>query len=263
MRPASTARQVGFRRLMGILFGLVVVVVLLRVGPLAPEGAPRAANTPGVTTPAAPTAAGSSVPRCTRTSRPARHIAYDDWARTLVDTSYRLPPDYQPPDLVSAGAAGFGGPFTVREMLLEDLSALREAAELSGNPIELAAAHRTFEQQAFLFEQRERQLGREEALKVVALPGHSEHQLGTTVDFKTAGAEDVDLTWASTPAGAWTIQHAPEFGFVLSYPQGRQAKTCYRYEPWHFRYFGRARAAAIVASGLTPREFLWLEARED
>jgi LAS superfamily LD-carboxypeptidase LdcB len=33
--------------------------------------------------------------------------------------------------------------------------------------------------------------------------------------------------------------------------------TCYAYEPWHYRYVGRTEAAAVHASGLTLREFLW------
>jgi D-alanyl-D-alanine carboxypeptidase len=52
-------------------------------------------------------------------------------------------------------------------------------------------------------------------------------------------------------ANAW------RYGFVMSYPRGREDVTCYLYEPWHYRYFGRALAARIHASGLTPREFLW------
>ena len=43
----------------------------------------------------------------------------------------------------------------------------------------------------------------------------------------------------------------------MSYPKGKTSVTCYAYEPWHFRYVGRAVAAKIHASGLTPREYLW------
>jgi hypothetical protein len=43
----------------------------------------------------------------------------------------------------------------------------------------------------------------------------------------------------------------------MSYPNASTAVTCYDYEPWHFRYVGRDVAAAIHASGLTPREYLW------
>ncbi len=251
------ARAAGFRRLTVVLIVLTGALALLRLGPLAPDDpSPR-----GTASPTTPGPTADPLPECRYAEASVRLAGYDDWARTLVDTRLRLPPDYEPSDLVSTEGAGFAGPFSVRQFLIANLGALREAAEAAGNPIELAAAHRTFDQQAFLFEQREAQLGHDEALKRVARPGHSEHQLGTTVDFKTAGAADVDQAWASTPAGAWTIAHAAEFGFVLSYPRGRQPMTCYLYEPWHFRYFGVQRAQRIVESGLTVREFLWQEQR--
>jgi hypothetical protein len=43
----------------------------------------------------------------------------------------------------------------------------------------------------------------------------------------------------------------------MSYPKGRTAVTCYAYEPWHYRYVGKTTAAAVRASGLTLREYLW------
>ncbi len=33
--------------------------------------------------------------------------------------------------------------------------------------------------------------------------------------------------------------------------------SAYGYEPWHYRYFGKALAAAIHASGETLRAWLW------
>lgn len=257
--PASpAARARGFRRLAVLLVALVALALFLRLGPLAPDER-RPAGATVASTPSPAPSPRAAAPRCVHGDRRAEHVRYADWARTLVDTTFRLPAEYEPPDLVSAEAAGFAGPFLVRELVIEDLAALRAAADAAGNPIELAAAHRTYEQQDALFRQRVAELGEAEARRVAARPGHSEHQLGTTVDFKTAGAEDVDLTWASTPAGAWTIRHAHEYGFVLTYPEGETDATCYRYEPWHYRYFGRERAAAIVQSGLTVREFLWRE----
>ena len=53
-------------------------------------------------------------------------------------------------------------------------------------------------------------------------------------------------------ANAW------RYGFVMSYPRGSFSRVCYDYEPWHYRYVGRAAAADIRASGLTLREWLWL-----
>jgi D-alanyl-D-alanine carboxypeptidase len=52
-------------------------------------------------------------------------------------------------------------------------------------------------------------------------------------------------------------RNAYRYGFILSYPDGRRDKTCYPYEPWHFRYVGPELARPVQASGLTLREYLW------
>jgi len=52
------------------------------------------------------------------------------------------------------------------------------------------------------------------------------------------------------------------YGFVLSYPQGKQKTTGFRYEPWHFRFVGSAVAADLHAHpGLTLEE--WFRAAPD
>ena len=63
--------------------------------------------------------------------------------------------------------------------------------------------------------------------------------------------------WGVTRAGAWIARHGWEYGFVLSYPDGKRTTSCYRYEPWHWRWVGRTTARAIHESGLVPREWLW------
>jgi zinc D-Ala-D-Ala carboxypeptidase len=258
--PPETLRQARIRQSVALVVVLVLIFALVKLVSAVGgggDGDPRSTVSPPAAAP--PADPDRPLPACAHGDRPALKAEYPQWPFTLVDTTYRLGEAYQPDDLVSAEEAGFAGPFLVRSFLIEDLRALREAAEAAGHPIEIEAAHRTYGQQGDLFDQRVADLGIEEALKKVARPGHSEHQLGTTADFKTAGADDVDLTWASTPAGSWTIANAPKFGFVMSYPEGGLAKTCYRYEPWHFRYFGRERALRLAASGLTTREYLWRE----
>ena len=80
------------------------------------------------------------------------------------------------------------------------------------------------------------------ALKSSARAGHSEHQLGTTVDFRSYGgsAPWYYADWGRSKAGAWLKSNAWKYGFVMSYPKGKTTLTCYAYEPWHYRYVGRA-----------------------
>jgi D-alanyl-D-alanine carboxypeptidase len=184
-----------------------------------------------------------------------------EWATVLIDTARALPDWYEPPDLHNIADAGF--PFTdgaaVRELVIADLAALREAAATNGTPLGIVAAYRSYAQQADLYERRVSELGDSEAGSRVARPGHSEHQLGTTIDVTTEGETDVDQSWGATPAGQWVATHAHEFGFLLSYPPDGSDATCYDYEPWHLRYVGRDLAAAVIESGLTLREYLWQE----
>ena len=196
-------------------------------------------------------------PPCVAGDSPTRFTSYDDWRRTLVDRRFRLPANYAPPDLVSTSLAGFRERFLVRRLLIRPLAALRRAARRGGNAIGLAAAYRSYRVQASLFRRRRRELGREVALSGTARPGHSEHQLGTTVDFKTGGSNDVHRRWGGTSAGRWVAANAYRFGFIQSYPRDSDDVTCYRYEPWHYRYFGAETARRIHDSGLTVREFLW------
>ena len=146
----------------------------------------------------------------------------------------------RPRDLHNIADAGF--PFTdgvaVRQLVLDDLDALREAAAANGTPLSILAGYRSHERQADLYERRVDELGDSEAGSRVARPGHSEHQLGTTIDVTTEGETDVDQSWGATPNGQWVATNAHEYGFLLSYPLDASERTCYDYEPWHLRYVG-------------------------
>ena len=185
--------------------------------------------------------------------------AANDWATVLVDTQRSIPAFYEPNDLRNIADAGF--PLTdgvaVRALVVDDLRTLRQAAIDNGTPIGILAAFRSFAQQQDLYGRRVDELGASEAGSRVARPGHSEHQLGTTIDVATEGDADVDQTWGSSLTGQWIATNAHKYGFLLSYPMEAQGRTCYDFEPWHLRYVGRELAADVIASGLTLREYLW------
>ena len=197
------------------------------------------------------------LPVCAYGDTPTERIAYRAWKRTLLDTTFSLPGSYVPPQLVSTTEAGFDEDLPIRAVVVEDLAELRRAAQAAGTPVGLIAAYRSHEQQAALFERREAELGHEGALRKTARPGHSEHQLGTALDFKLPGHQDVSVAFGPSPAGRWLATHGWEFGFVLSYPSSEQDVTCYAYEPWHYRYFGKETAARIHESGLITRQYRW------
>ncbi len=184
---------------------------------------------------------------------------YVDWKETLVDPILRVPSTYAPPDLVSTATAGVPGGGTIRAIVIDDLRAMADAARAAGAPIAVASAYRSYAVQKITFQGWVNALGYANALKVSARPGHSEHQLGLAIDFKSepGGAPWNGVDWATTPAGAWMKAYAWQYGWVISYPRHKLSTVCYAYEPWHYRYVGRELATSIHASGLTTRAFLW------
>ena len=70
-----------------------------------------------------PTATMPPLPACRYADEPAAHAAYDDWQRTIVDTTSRLPKGYVPPDLVPVSRAGLSGGGSIRRIAIADLKA--------------------------------------------------------------------------------------------------------------------------------------------
>ena len=198
----------------------------------------------------------SDIPACTIDDQPAGGDPARDWATVMVDTTFAVPADFVPPDLVDVSAAGFGTGDQVREIVVPDLDALRQAAAAAGTPVSLVSAYRSYDYQQGLFATEAADKGEEAAERTTARAGHSEHQLGTAVDLTDDTGSPLDESFASTPTAAWLAAHAHEFGFVVSYPDVPPARSCYQYEPWHLRYIGHDLAATVHESGLTLREWL-------
>jgi D-alanyl-D-alanine carboxypeptidase len=199
-----------------------------------------------------------SPPGCEYSDEPAPAQEVDRWAETLVDTRFGLAEDYVPPDLVTLSETGILGRGQVRQVLLDDLRSLIRAAEVDGVSVAITSAYRSYSRQAEVFGEWSAVAGEIEARRYSARPGHSEHQLGTAVDFMVPGQPDPWAhDFADSALGIWLATHAADFGFVMSYPDGSEGVTCYAFEPWHFRYVGRTAARAIADSGLTLREWLW------
>lgn len=137
------------------------------------------------------------------------------------------------------------------------LGELLAAAAADGVELGVRSAYRSYRTQCITFSFKVRQHGIEHARRFSAEPGRSQHQLGTTVDLTS---ERVGWVLAQSLGdeleGQWLADHAWRFGFALSYPEGAEQVTGYAFEPWHYRYIGRAAAAELAASGLILEEYL-------
>jgi zinc D-Ala-D-Ala carboxypeptidase len=180
---------------------------------------------------------------------------YDDWSHTLVDWILSVGPDYKPPDLVSISKARVTGGGLIREVAFDDLVAMADAARAHGTPLGNVSSYRSYKTQKALFNSYAKGYGFDNAINFSARPGHSEHQLGLAIDFAAAGTSS--FVSETSPTGRWLAKNAWTYGWLMSYPKGKQPVTCYSYEPWHYRYFGRDLATKIHDSGLTTREYLW------
>jgi len=204
--------------------------------------------------------ASTSLPACRYADVKTRFRSTAKWAHTLVDTERMVTRQYVPPDLVSVSDARINGSGEVRDIVIDDLHAMTRAAKLAGSPIAVRSAYRSYQQQVDTFQYWVDQVGYDKAKKTSARPGHSEHQLGTTIDFRSGDSSKAPWDypdWAKTAAGAWMAQNAWKYGWLMSYPKGETDISGYDYEPWHYRYFGRGLAAKIHDSGKVPRAYLW------
>ena len=158
----------------------------------------------------------------------------------LVDKIRGLDRSWPPQDLVDippgAWKASKSGQ-RLRSVVLEDLATMSEAARAEGVELVISSAWRSWDTQAAL---RARALETQPIAEVdreLAAPGHSQHQLGTAIDFGS-----IDDSFADTVSGRWMAANSWRYGWSLSYPPGREVETGYRWESWHYRWIGRAAA---------------------
>jgi D-alanyl-D-alanine carboxypeptidase len=164
----------------------------------------------------------------------------------LIDSENGLPPGYDPGLNAQAVLA---------------IEGLQDAANDQGITITVNSGYRSFAYQAEVYARENAEPGSDVSL-FSALPGHSEHQLGTAFDVVWPGV----VMGASDPRNdllyAWLEENAHRFGFVLSYPYKRgdvwpysnrfmPLVTAYIYEPWHLRFVGVELATSIFDSGYT------------
>jgi zinc D-Ala-D-Ala carboxypeptidase len=173
-----------------------------------------------------------------------------------------LPVDYVPEDLVEPNV-----PFTfeedvpkklMRKEAAEALEAFFEQAEQENITILAQSGYRSYEtQQAVFASNAERYGSEEEANKVSAYPGESEHQTGLSMDITSPSVEyQLIEAFGSTIEGKWVAENAHKYGYIVRYLEGKEHITGYQYEPWHLRYVGKETAAVIFEQKLTLEEYL-------
>lgn len=182
----------------------------------------------------------------------------------LVNKKYKLPSIYVPSGLINLGDSGVrnSGHHLGRLVMLDDLTLLASAAKLDGVDLAIRSAYRSYNTQVSTYDSWLNKYGNNVDLvdTFSAKAGHSQHQLGTVIDFTTNECNDcIGNAFNTTKACKWLEENAWKYGFVISYPSGAEQITGYKYEGWHYRYIGIESANNWKVSGLVLDEFLKLQ----
>lgn len=165
------------------------------------------------------------------------------------------PKTYAPADLVSVG-----GGQQLRKEAATALTNLITGAEAENLTISPLSGYRSYNTQVSVYNNEVKTYGKTVADTQSARPGTSEHQTGLGVDVGGGGC-GIEDCFGTTAPGKWVTANAYKYGFIIRYPEGKQAVTGYRYEPWHIRYVGVELATEMHEKGTqTLEEFFGLPA---
>lgn len=156
----------------------------------------------------------------------------------LIDKKHNVGADYVPKDLVHLEKNELfdinKNNLSLRPEAYKALCHMAQASLKDGVRLLVSSTYRSYEYQTWLFQHWVDVDGLEEAERESARAGTSQHQLGVAVDFGSVSDD-----FADTVMGQWVYAHSEDFGWSLSFPQGYEDVTGFRWESWHFRYIGR------------------------
>lgn len=186
----------------------------------------------------------------------------------IVNKHNKLPLDYTPdlsvPNVrLRLGSAEQQMKFS--KVAIADLEAMFKSASKDSVNLVFGSGYRSASLQEQFYKSYVAQDGQEAADTYSARAGYSEHQTGLVVDITSpSGICHLEICWEESAEGRWAAENAYKFGFVVRYPEGKDAITGYQYEPWHLRYVGIEVALAIHESNFTTlEEFFELEPAPD
>ena len=155
----------------------------------------------------------------------------------LIDKTHKVGADYEPKHLRKLVANDDyiinKTTLSLREDADDALHEMARAAKKDGVTLDVSSTYRSYSTQERTFNYWVSVDGLVEAERESARPGTSQHQLGAAVDFG-----NIDDSYALTDGCKWLNAHSEEYGWSLSFPQGYEDVTGYRWECWHFRYIG-------------------------
>lgn len=217
------------------------------------EAGGTAAESGGTTRPEAGAPGGE--PAVPEETTPTIEIAEDQVYRgslILVDQDHPVRPEAVVDDVVKLYGnkelvRGYGllnDSIRLSRAIAEKFLEMTSAAKRDGvKHFLISSGYRTEDEQEELF----RQMGAESAMPA----GHSEHNLGLSLDI---GSTEDEMSRA--PEGKWLSGNAWKYGFILRYPKDKTEVTGIKFEPWHFRYVGLPHSMIMKKKNLALEEYL-------
>ena len=171
----------------------------------------------------------------------------------LVNKNNRLNKFYKPNDLIKINESYSKKDKYLRREACHYFEKMSNDALKDGYKIIAVSTYRSYFYQKELFNYYVKSMGKKKALKASALPGHSEHQTGLSVDIE--GSIGDYNNFEKTKEFKWMENNAYKYGFILRYPKGKENITGFKYEPWHYRYVGKKIAKIIHDKNITLEEY--------
>jgi len=173
---------------------------------------------------------------------------------TLIDKTHNVEAIYGPSDLVLLTVPEYpvNRNMYLSGTTLSDLKSMINDAKAHGHSLFIKSAWRLPNTQQYLYNMWVSRVGLQRGQNYAAKPGHSEHQLGTTIDIGVRSG-----SFSGSKADYWLRDNAYKYGFVMSYPQNATIITGYAFEPWHYRYVGIEVATEIKNTNITLTEYLY------
>ncbi|AIQ52235.1 D-Ala-D-Ala carboxypeptidase VanY [Paenibacillus sp. FSL R7-0331] len=170
----------------------------------------------------------------------------------LVNKDYPVYPEGVTSDIINLAEHG---ELTTGYALLDNGTRLSKTVALQFSRMVEAAAGEGVSQflisSGYRDTDKQKQLYEEKGADYALPPGHSEHNLGLSLDI---GSSQMEMSRA--PEGQWLEANAWDYGFILRYPKDKSDITGIQYEPWHFRYVGLPHSIIMRDKHFTLEEYL-------
>jgi len=235
----------------------LIALLVLSVSACAPQREPFPGETSATPTVPPVVETPTPTPTPTPTFDKTKNSIDDPASLWVVANKLRPlnPKDYAAPDLVAVPVPYVYAP-SLRKKASDAVVAMFNAFnDETGLGMKSQSAYRSYSAQVSVYNNWVSSLGQAGADLTSARPGHSEHQTGLAIDISASdGKCALKACFADTPQGSWLAENAWKYGFILRYPNGETKTTGYEFEPWHYRYVGKALATEMHTTGITTME---------